>query len=241
LLWPAPGAIWLDCLAAETRPGRLGVWQRPLERRRLAEAQVVLTMSERSLDPLPGWRPASTVVPTPVQPSGPPATSRDILALTYAGNPEKRRLEFVMDTWCRARRPGETLVVVGTDSLPGSPDGVRSAGRLARDDYRALLRRTRLFIAAPKREDFGIAPLEALADGCQLVTTPAPGPYPARDIARRLDPRLVGEELIGPIRCAIDDAQPDYAERAAELLAPFRPQAVDETISKQVLPRLLGR
>jgi hypothetical protein len=112
---------------------------------------------------------------------------------------------------------------------------------LPRDDFRALLRRTRVFIAAPKREDFGIAPLEALADGCQLVTTPAPGPYPARDIARRLDPRLVGEELVGPIRCAIDDAQPDYAARAAELLTPFRQDTVDETIAEQVLPRLLDR
>ena len=28
LLWPRPGAIWLDSIAAENRPGRHGVWQR---------------------------------------------------------------------------------------------------------------------------------------------------------------------------------------------------------------------
>ena len=28
LLWPRPGAIWLDAVAAENRPGRHGVWQR---------------------------------------------------------------------------------------------------------------------------------------------------------------------------------------------------------------------
>ncbi len=35
LLWPRPGAIFLDSLAAENRPGRHGIWQRPVERRRL--------------------------------------------------------------------------------------------------------------------------------------------------------------------------------------------------------------
>ncbi len=239
LLWPAPGAIWLDCLAAENRPGRHGVWQRVVERRRLTEAPLVLTMSEHSLDPLKGARPHSIVVPVPVQASGPPAADRDVLALTYAGNPEKRRLEFVIESWQRARRPGETLLVAGTDALPYAADGVQAAGRMPREQYRALLRRTRVFIAAPKREDFGIAPLEAMADGCQLVTTPAPGPYPARELTARLDPRLVGEDLSGPIRAAIDDPRPDYAARAAGLLVPFTHAAIDETIAGDVLPRLL--
>ena len=53
------------------------------------------------------------------------------------------------------------------------------AGRLAAAEYRALLRRARVFVTAPRREDYGIAQLEALADGCALVTTPAPGPYAA--------------------------------------------------------------
>src|SRR5205085_1978899 len=111
LLWPEPGVIWLDTLAAENRPGRHGLWQRVMERRRLREAQLVLTMSDRSLDPLPGIRPDSLVVPTPVDPSGPPAGDRDVLILTYAGNPEKKRLDFVLEMWERARRPGEKLLV----------------------------------------------------------------------------------------------------------------------------------
>jgi hypothetical protein len=108
------------------------------------------------------------------------------------------------------------------------------------DQYRALLRRTRVFLAAPTREDFGIAPLEALADGCILVTTPAPGPYPARDIARELDPRLVSEDLVSPLRAAIDDPPRDYAQRAAALIEPYRRHSVDRTIAEEVLPRLLG-
>ena len=47
LLWPRPGAIWLDTLAAENRPGRHGVWQRPLERRRLAQAPLVMSDEPR--------------------------------------------------------------------------------------------------------------------------------------------------------------------------------------------------
>src|SRR3954470_24103563 len=42
LLWPARGAIRFDAPAAANRPGRHGVWQRPLERRRLGSAPPLL-------------------------------------------------------------------------------------------------------------------------------------------------------------------------------------------------------
>jgi hypothetical protein len=238
LLWPRPGAVWLDSIAAENRPGRHGVWQRVVERRRIAAAPVVLTMSAGALGPLTGTKPG-VLLPVPVEASGPASGPRDIAAVTYAGNPEKRRLDYVLRAWAQARRDGETLVVGGLDRLEGGP-GVEVAGRVEPAEYRALLRRARVFVAAPRREDYGIAPLEALADGCQLVTTPAAGPYPALDIARRLDPRLVSEELVPALRTALDDSLPRYAERAAELLAPFSRRAVDRTVAERVLPRLLS-
>jgi len=238
LLWPRPGAIWLDSIAAENRPGRHGVWQRTVERRRLAQAPLVLAMSDRALETLDRPHPEHVVVvPTPVEPSGPPALERDVLALTYAGNPEKKRLDHILEQWSRARRDGETLVVTGIERVDPA-DGVEVAGRLAPEDYRALLRRTRVFVAAPRREDYGIAPLEALADGCVLVTAPAPGPYPALELARRLDPRLVTDDLAAAIRAAIDDPAPDYDRRAAEMLVPFGHAAVDKTVRERVLPRL---
>jgi Glycosyl transferases group 1 len=239
LLWPRPGAVWLDSVAAENRPGRHGIWQRTVERRRLREAPLVLAMSSRALGPL-GPKVASehvVVVPVPVESSGPAAPTRDVDAFTYAGNPAKKRLDYVLDCWSRARRGDETLVVDGTDRPPA--DGVRFAGSMAPAEYRALLRRSRVFVAAPEREDYGIAPLEALADGCILVTTPAPGPYPARDIARQLDPRLVADDLAPALRAALDDPAPMYAQRAAELVAPFSRQAVDHTMAQEVLPALL--
>jgi hypothetical protein len=107
---------------------------------------------------------------------------------------------------------------------------------LSRSEYRGLLRRSRVFVTAPRREDYGIAQLEALADGCMLVTTPSPGPYAALPVARALDPRLVGPALA--IRTALDDPVPDYAERAALALAPWAPGSVDRVVAEQLLPRL---
>jgi glycosyltransferase involved in cell wall biosynthesis len=115
---------------------------------------------------------------------------------------------------------------------------VRFAGLLARADYRALLRRARVFVTAPRREDYGIAQLEALADGCALATTPSPGPYAALPVARALDPRLVGDDLAAALRTALDDPAPGYAERAVAALAPWRPEAVDRVVAEQLRPRL---
>ncbi|HET7049874.1 MAG TPA: glycosyltransferase [Solirubrobacteraceae bacterium] len=240
LLWPKPGAVWLDSIAAENRPGRHGVWQRTVELRRLREAPMVLAMSNRALAPLDpaDARDDVVVVPVPVESSGPAAPSRDVDVVAYASNPEKKRLDYVLEAWSRARRGNETLVVEGTDRVV-DVEGVKIAGRMAPEDYRALLRRARVFVAAPVREDYGIAPLEALADGCMLVTTPSPGPYPALDIARELDPRLVADDLAPALRAALDHPVPLYAQRAAELVAPFSRQVVDRTVAQEVLPRLL--
>jgi hypothetical protein len=243
LLWPRPGAIWLDVLTRENRPGRHGIWQRHVELRRLAAAPLVLTMAERSLDPLGDAAPERVVVPVPVDPTldVSAAADRDIDVLTYAGNPFKRRLDFVLQTWASARRGSERLVVAGLDDAGGAtvPPGVEFTGRLTTPEFRALCRRARVFAAAPTREDFGIAPLEALSDGCMLVTTPAPGPYPARDIARALDPRLVADDLVGPLRLALDEPRPGYLERAAELMVPFSRNAVDATLARDVIPALV--
>ncbi len=241
LLWSRPGAIWLDSLAAENRPGRHGLWQRPLERRRLARAPMLLTMAPGALAALGDRRhPEEVVVPTPVQRSGPIEGPRDVDVVAYAADPVKRRLDLILQAWGRARREGETLLVTGLDrDAPPDADGVRFTGSLDPEGFRALLRRARVFLAAPRREDFGIAALEALADGAMLATTPAPGPYPALALARELDPRLVSEDLVAALRHALDDPLPGYAARAAELVAPFGREAVSATLSRDVLPRLL--
>jgi glycosyltransferase involved in cell wall biosynthesis len=235
LLAPAPGAIRFDAPAAGNRPGRHGLWQRPVERRRLASAPLLVPWSDGGLAEAPQPHADAIVVPVPVAPSG-DAAERDIAAITYGANPEKKGLDRVLAAWALARRPDEELVVAGLDGA--AAEGVRFTGMLPRDEYRALLRRARVFVCAPRREDYGIAQLEALADGCLLVTTPSPGPYAALPVARALDERLVSDHLFGAIRLALDDPAAGYAERAVEALAPWRPDAVDGVVAERLLPRL---
>ena len=96
-----------------------------------------------------------------------------------------------------------------------------------------------MFVTAPRREDYGSAQLEALADGCALVTTAPAGPYAALPLARALDPRLVGDDLVTALRTALDDPAPGYEERAREALAPWTPAAVDAIVRERLLPALL--
>lgn len=285
LLAPAEGAIRFDAPAAGNRPGRHGLWQRPVERARFKAAPLLVPWSEGALDEAPTPRAGAVIVPMPVDPSG-PRERKDIAAITYGANPDKKGLDHVLAAWARDARPGEELVVAGIDEATGrewlrraSVDGgdsghgratpvngehppasgeagfaatgvarprpttrpelgaVRFTGMLSREEYRALLRRARVFITAPRREDYGIAQLEALADGCMLVTNDAPGPYAALPLARALDPRFVGDGL--DLRTALDDPAPDYADRAAAALAPFTRAAVDRVVATELLPRLI--
>ncbi len=297
LLWPRPGAIRFDAPAAANRPGRHGLWQRPLERRRLREASLLLAQSEGALLEVPACvrdarrREGELVLPVPVEPSGTHEShslrevgklgdseylgeadkaseshipddarklhashnERDIAAITYAANPGKKGLDVVLDAWRGIRKPGEELLVAGVEerelcSLGYAPPGpgVRVVGMLAHRDYRALLRRARVYVCAARREDYGVAQLEALADGCMLVTTPSPGPYVALPLARELDGRLVPPdhgiaELGVAVRTALDDPLPGYAQRALSVLLPFRRAAVDKLVTELLLPTLLGR
>ncbi len=246
LLWPVPGAIRYDAPAAANRSGRHGLWQRRVERRRLQEATLLVPQTEMTLSETPTPRADAVVVPIPVEPSGDllPWAHRDIAAITYAANPGKKGLDRVLAAWAAVRREGEELMVCGTDSVPRA-DGVVATGSLAPGAYRTLLRRARVFVTAPRREDYGVAQLEALADGCRLVTTAAPGPYVALPLARTLDARSVACDasavaLGRAVRWGLDSGDEGYAARARSALVPFRRGAVDEVVSSELLPRLLG-
>ena len=241
LLWPQPGAIRFDATAQGNRAGRHGVWQRPLERRRLEQASLLVPWSQGAVDEAGVAEARSVVVPIPVEPSGPPQDGRDLAAVTYAANPSKKGLDRVLEAWAAARRDGEELVVGGIDRGPVS-EGVRYAGMLDAAAWRALVRRATVYVTAPRREDFGIAQLEALADGCRVVTTPSPGPYAALPVLRALDPSLVAEPgpaLAHALRAALDAPAGDWAARALEAVAPFRRAAVDRVVAERLVPALL--
>jgi glycosyltransferase involved in cell wall biosynthesis len=256
LLWPRPGAIRFDASSVGNRPGRHGLWQRPLERRRLSQAATLLPWSAGALSEAPA--PAregdrALIVPVAVESSGQPERRRDIAAITYAANPAKKGLDRVLAAWRRVRgeiptgAPNELFIAgVSAEQLSSAgfqlagEEGVRVVGELAAEDYRALVRRARVFVCAPRREDYGIAQLEALADGCLLASTPAPGPYAALDLARSLDRRLIAEDLVGVLRAALLAPAPDYGARAHVALEPFSTDAVDRVVAEELLPRLLG-
>jgi glycosyltransferase involved in cell wall biosynthesis len=257
LLWPRRGAIRFDAAAAANRPGRHGIWQRPLERRRLREAPLLLPSSAgalaeaRTAVPDCGARalvvPAAIASPPPLAPGREELPERNIAAITYAANPHKKGLDRVLEAWRRVRRPSERLVVAGvsTEGLRAngfdvSGDDAQVVGLLSQIEYRGLLRRSQVFICAPRREEYGLAQLEALAEGCRLVSSSAPGGYVALPIARQLDPRLVGEDLGAALRCALDTPTADYELRARSLLEPFTAGAVDRIVAEELLPRLLG-
>jgi glycosyltransferase involved in cell wall biosynthesis len=245
LLWPLPGAIRFDAPAAANRPGRHGIWQRPVEARRLRASPLLIPQDPGALIEAGSPAVPSLVVPIPVEPSGDGAiAARDIAAMTYATNPYKKGLDRVLAAWNAVRREGEELVVAG---LRG-PDreGVRYTGTLEHGAFRTLLRRTKVYVTAPRREDYGIAQLEALADGARVVTTPSPGPYAALPLLRRDGLGWVAEPdaaALGPaLRAALDDPTDGaiYAERALDAIAPFRRAAVDSTVANDLLPRLFA-
>lgn len=238
LRWPVPGAIRFDAPAAANRPGRHGLWQRPLERRRLRQSPLLIPQSSGALAEAGSPPTPALVLPVPVEPSGPGGNERDIAALTYAANPVKKGLDLVLAAWRTARRPDEELVVAG---LRGpAEEGVSYTGPLDPGVYRALLRRARVYVTAPRREDYGIAQLEALADGCRVVTTPAPGPYAALPLLQGgLGWVVPPHALRAALRSALDDDDPGYADRALTAIAPFRRAAADALVAEQLLPALL--
>ncbi len=218
LLWPRPGAIRFDAPAAANRPGRHGLWQRPLERRRLRGAPLLLPLSEGALLEVPpavrDARVTALVLPVPVDPSGSARGMRDIAAhRIYVANPAKKGLDRILRAWSQARgarrgAPRGRRVPRGAEQARLRVARRGSAGRLdaapARTTARCCAARA-CSCARLVARTTAMAQLEALADGCMLVTTPSPGPYAALPIARALDARLVDDDLAGAIRTALDD------------------------------------
>jgi glycosyltransferase involved in cell wall biosynthesis len=235
-----PWAVRFDSTAAENRPGVWGAWQRARERRVLERASLLVPWGAQGG---PGL-----VVRVPVEEIE-PAAERDIDAIAYAGYPRKRGLDLLCAAWAKVARPGERLVVGGVEpdravswlercGVP-EPPGVEWRGLVAREEWLRLVARSRVFVNASRREDHGLAQLEALSAGCALVTVPSPGPYEALPLARQLAPELVSEDLGSALHAGLDLADPaGYAARARELLEPFRPAAVQRVVADELLPAL---
>jgi glycosyltransferase involved in cell wall biosynthesis len=238
-----PWAVRFDSTAALNRPGASGAWQRAREREVLSRAPLLLPWGDEIAHATGG-----IVVRVPVDEVA-PAAHRDIDAIAYAGYPHKRGLDVLCEAWGRAARPGERLVIGGIERERGmewlarqgleEPVGVEWRGLVAREEWLTLVARSRVFVNASRREDHGLAQLEALAAGCALVTVPSAGPYEALPLARALAPELVSQDLAPALRAGLDLAEPEaYAAHARELLGPFRAGVVERVVAGSVLPAL---
>jgi glycosyltransferase involved in cell wall biosynthesis len=236
------GLIRYDALARENRRGWKGFVQRRLERRSLGLARALLP---RALTHVPDRGDlVEHPLPTPVAPSGPSAAtpSRDVVA--YAGDAEKKGLDLIVAAWAALPPDGRCLRVVGIDERRALeflerrrvevPDSVVWPGPLAGPDFRELVRGSSAYLAASRYEDFGIAQLEALADGVPLVTTPSKGPFEALGILREIAPDLVARSespgaLAAALGVALEWSEADrshFRAAAATRMSAYSPDAM---------------
>jgi hypothetical protein len=253
-----PYAVRLDSPASLNRPGPRNAVLHALERRALAGARLVLPWSRAARAALPAGLQAVTL-PPPITPSGEHPFKRRRAAVAYVPDPKAKGLELLIAAWSRAGLVDAELEVFGIEAerahahldrtATPEPEGVRWRGLTPPADFREALRSCVVFASAARWEDFGQAPLEALADGALLATLPAGGAYEALALARELAPALApaestAEALAGALRAAFamsGEQAGDYRDRAARALAPYGPASLERTVAEEVLPALLGR
>jgi glycosyltransferase involved in cell wall biosynthesis len=259
-----PYAVRFDSPAAENRPGLGGSWSRRKESKVLADARLLLPWGHAALKLVPPEAARVPAIPLHVPVEGGRNAERsasiagtgvrDIDALAYAGYPEKRGLDVLMQAWhTSGLADTRRLRVTGIDrdraleylkkKKVAEPPGVEWGGLLEPGQFRYTLTRTRMFINASRREDHGLSQLEALAAGAALVTVVSPGPYEALPLATKLDSRLVSpsispQSLAFAIRSGFQVDLDEYGARAAELLRPYRRDAIAQTFTERVLPAL---
>ena len=264
LLWPLPGAIRFDAAAAANRPGRHGLWQRPLERRRLRQAPLLLPSSAGALaeagaavggvgEALSPER--ALVVPSPIvrrwRGATGPAPAR---SATSPRSPTPRTPARRGSTACW--RPG--------GACAGPASGWWSPVSIAKGCARAGSRcPTRTSTSLARSPSPTTAPCCA-AHACSCVRPAArstgspnwrrsprgaawsPLRRPAATSRCRSPARStrVSWARTSARRCAVRSMRrpaTDYAARAAELVEPFTVAAVDRIVARELLPRLLGQ
>ena len=209
LLWPRPGAIWLDVLTPpRTAPGVMASGSG--SGRATSPGCRAPAADDGRATRWPRWarRLAAdgVVVPVAVEPPGPGAGVRDIDVLAYAGDPHKRRLDFILAAWAAgaprgrdARRRRDRRRGAGAaGSALRRPAGARRVP--------GAVRRARVYVAAPTSR--GLRHRAARGSGGRLHARHHAGPGAlsgARPRAAALDPRLVGEDLAPALRAALDD------------------------------------
>jgi len=256
-----PVGIRFDTPTRLSRTGRLFAVEHWLERRQFARARILIPWAP-SIDPslaaiLP---PNSRVVPLPIPletSRGRRASERERMVVAYAGHPYKKGLDRVVEAWANVAPANHRLLITGIDREAGrwylrdrgisEPPRLEWRGKVSEAEHRALTCRAEIYLAASRYEDYGLAQLEALADGSVLVTSASPGPFIALAMARELDARLVAENdgadaIADALRAAIDltpSERDGYRRRAEALLRPLSSAQFGKRLGDEILPILL--
>lgn len=253
-------AIRFDTPAQLSRQGRAFTPEHLLERRRFRQARMLLPWGDTVVPEVARLLPSSApVVALPIPIERPPLRHvREPFAITYAASPQKKGLDLVVRAWSSVSVGERRLLVAGIDAVSGrrflherglqEPKNLEWLGLIPTRDFRDLTGRAELYIAASRYENYGIAQLEALADGALLVTLPSPGAYLAMTLSSALAPALVGstfsgaalaQSLTSAIR--LPAAERDaYRVRAYEMLRDHSQEQLEARVRSQVLPVLLG-
>ena len=245
-----PWAIRFDSPAVLNRPGALNRPLHSLERRAVARARLLVPFSEAALRPLAELGTPAVVVSPPIVARAPGGERDRRLAVAYTPDPKAKGLDLLRAAWERVETAGARLELYGIDPerVGTVPSGMVVRDSVPAAEFRAALGRAWAFVSAARWEDYGQAPLEALADGALLVTAPAGGAYEALRLARLLDTRLVASDMSpAALARAIDTAFGLAAEeagrlrsRAGDLLEAYQPEALERTVARELLPALLG-
>jgi len=254
----ARAAVRIDKPASVNRPGIRNLPQRWLERRQLSRACMLLPFSRVGADDLRAYYRVPVIPLPPLVRPGKPIEPRVRRAVCYAANPEKKGLDLIVKGFAAAREDDVELLVAGVDEQKGRdfllrhriqvPAWVRWCGPLESEAYRRLVASSTVFISAARREEYGVALLEALADGALLVAMPTAWPIEPIELARALDPLLAPkarsvEALSASIRAALCYSETEraaYALRAGELLKPYSAASRQTRLRDEILPTLLG-
>jgi glycosyltransferase involved in cell wall biosynthesis len=257
-----PHGIRFDTIAATSRPGIGGAWQRRREPGVLARADVLLPLSDSAATAAESAiadaaTPRQIVLPPPLARAAEPARDAPD-AVAYAANPEKRGLDLLCRAWAEGAPAGARLVVGGISRDEAlrwlnrqgveEPAGIAWEGALPRERWLALVGAARVFVSAARFEDWGLAQMEALAAGTPLVAVAASGPNPALPLARALAPSLVAAQaepaaLAAALRAglAMDERErATYAAEARRLTTPYSEEALRAVVAREVLPALLS-
>jgi hypothetical protein len=252
-----PYAVRLDAPACLNRPGSQNAALHALERRALSRATLVLPWSQAALAALPAGAAPAVVVPPAVERSAKLVWKRERMAVAYTPDVKAKGLDIVCAAWAAAAVEDARLRIFGVErevamaylrrTHTAVAESVEFAGWRPAAEFRSALRRAWAYVGGARWEDFGQAPLEALADGALLATIPSGGPFEALALARDLEPRLVAPSLdpaalAAALRAAFelpDREMRSYRERAAVLLERFRPEAIQRVVEREVAPVLL--